>query len=95
MNRAEQKHIETAISVLKTTRDNRDDSIVHEESEPEIIFLGDIIDCHTCQAYLDGIFRQRGDGFCPACGTHLATLKEAEKRKFKLQRHYANAGCYE
>jgi len=57
-----------------------------QECESNTVILGEIIACHVCQAYLDGLLRQTADGFCPLCGTHLTTMKEKQKRKFRLLR---------
>lgn len=99
MNEQEEYEVEHAVAVMSTKHNNMPEmfynALPSDQAEQEMVILGDVVDCHTCRAYLDGIFRQRGDGFCPACGTHLATLREAEKRKFKLLRQCRNVGCYE
>lgn len=59
-----------------------------QEAEPDMVILGGVVTCSVCRAYLDGFFRQCKDGFCPACGTHLPTLKEKQKRKARLARLY-------
>ncbi len=61
---------------------------VREREQESFIFLGKVITCNTCQAYLDGFVRASKTGFCPVCGVHMPTMKRRQERKARLIRHY-------
>ena len=65
---------------------------VREREQEALIFLGEIITCNTCQAYLDGFARAPKTGFCPVCGVHMPTMKRRQERKARMIRHYEDGG---
>ena len=51
----------------------------------DMIVLGEVVGCHYCLAYIDGLVHPPPDGFCPHCGTHMKTRRDEHKKKEKLE----------
>lgn len=59
--------------------------MIYPPSDPDMIVLGEVVGCHYCLAYIDGLVHPPQDGFCPQCGTHMKTRKEEQTLKDKRE----------